>query len=619
MLDKPIDKEKLYLCILLILLGAYTLFLAAAYTNSPIILGVLANIILLFLLIFVCKLKKVHLSAFEVIICVSFISIWFIYYIYSLKTRNFIYYSDYGNYYNRQLEYETVFQTGFFNGIKYIQNSIMNEDYTCFINIFVEPFFGFTNRTGNAFVASCAILIIPFLYFCITIWLHLLISKYKILRRRSFFVLSFSFASCFPLMHRSLIWGQPDLFGLIFVFLIMITLLGYDFTEINYKIMASVLVITAMLLITRRWYMYWIVSFFCSYAAIILMRQMVIRQWEKARIIFTHLLFYGVFCVSVLFLLFWPMFSRILGFNYSKSYSEYMLGGFKGELLNQAEYIGILTIIILLFAAAMSIIRRQCRAFCLLACMSAFINILLFTRVQNMGYCQSLIMVPCYILLGVVACFVIVSLNKKSVFITGFIVLTSCIYFNLFMNMGGKASNSKLVSDAYLQVRNREDDIEQIKKINYWIKENCDNGDNTVYMIPHGYPYNPDMFRNIGLPDTTIKEILPYGQAVLGAQPFPIRLLSAKYVLTCEPFCNFSIAYKYNEAFYENLSNDNYKLIETFDMGNGYTFFVYERIIKASMQEVEYYRDYFSEENEQFPNFYDEVFDKFIQENDLGE
>jgi len=54
-------------------------------------------------------------------------------------------------------------------------------------------------------------------------------------------------------------------------------------------------------------------------------------------------------------------------------------------------------------------------------------------------------------------------------------------------------------------------------------------------------------------------------------------------------------------------------------MGNGYTFFVYERIAKANRQEVEYYREYFSEENKQFPNFYDEVFNKFIQENDLGE
>ena len=544
MLDKPIDNVKLYLFILLFLLGAYTLILAAAYTNSPIILGILADIILLFLLLFVSNLKKVHLSAFEVIVCVSFIFIWIIYYMYCLKTRSFIYYSDYGNYYNRQIEYETAFQTGFFNGIKYIRNSIMNEDYTCFINIFVEPLFGFTNRTGNAFVASSAILIIPFLYFSITVWLHLLLNKYKILRRKSFFMLSFSFATGFPLMHRSLIWGQPDFFGLIFVFLIMITLLGYDFTEINYKIMASVLTLTAMLLITRRWYMYWIVSFFCSYATIILTRKMISRQWKEARIIFAHLLLYGVFCISVLFLFFWPMFSRILGFNYAKNYSEYMQGGFKGEIFNQAEYIGILTIIILLFAVAMSIIRRQCRAFCLSACMSAFMNILLITRVQNMGYCQSLIMVPCYILLGVVACYFIVSLNKKSVFIMGYIVLIVSIYFNLLMNTGRQASNNKLVADSYLQVRNRVDDIEQMKDINRWIEENCDTGDNTVYMIPHGYPYNPDIFRNINMPDTTIKEILPYGQAVLGTQPFPIRLLSAKYILTCEPFCNFSIAYK---------------------------------------------------------------------------
>ena len=68
-------------------------------------------------------------------------------------------------------------------------------------------------------------------------------------------------------------------------------------------------------------------------------------------------------------------------------------------------------------------------------------------------------------------------------------------------------------------------------------------------MIPHGEPYNPDVFRNALLPDVTVRGKLSYGAAVLGTHSFPTDLLDAVYVLTCDPFCPLGFDAKINAAF----------------------------------------------------------------------
>ena len=170
-----------------------------------------------------------------------------------------------------------------------------------------------------------------------------------------------------------------------------------------------------------------------------------------------------------------------------------------------------------------------------------------------------------------------------------------------------------IVSKVYMHVPNRED-YEQILDVANWILNNCE-VENEAYIIPHGGTYTPDVFRNASFENIEkMRYLVPYGSAVVGTHKFPEGLLSAKYIINCTPFdsgCVHGIAEKYNNAFLHMLNQEIFEPINTFDMGNEHTIIVYQRIKVITDQEIAYYEESFFEENEQYPEMFEAVWDAY--------
>jgi len=235
--------------------------------------------------------------------------------------------------------------------------------------------------------------------------------------------------------------------------------------------------------------------------------------------------------------------------------------------------------------------------------------IFLFTRIQNMGYHHTLILVPAYLLLMLIGLSGICRLEKKWMLSLSFGVVLGFGVANAAVC--GVTSSEKLpalFSNSAL-IPMQRDDIPQVRAVNLWLTEHC-SAPESAYMIPHGYPYNPDVFRSCDLPDWTISDYLYYGSGVLGTHCFPEGLLLSQYVLTCEPFCGLSLAEKFNSAFFCEIPQKHFIEVKQLDMGNGYTFIVYERIVKADQEEIQFYRDCFAEEDQQFPDLFSGVWDE---------
>lgn len=59
---------------------------------------------------------------------------------------------------------------------------------------------------------------------------------------------------------------------------------------------------------------------------------------------------------------------------------------------------------------------------------------------------------------------------------------------------------------------------------------------------------------------------------------------------------------------------DNYfKLVTSFDMGNGTTFTVWERTVAPTRAEIEYYLSAFAEENAKYPEMFSAVAEGWMQ------
>ena len=537
------------------------------------------------------------------------LAVLFAYYSYNLLTRQFIYYWDYVLYYRMQGGVAYTFQTdGFFYGVVEIVMSVWYNAYSLFNNVFLAAPFAPTPQTPTWYVAVSAAAILPALYWVIALWIKMIEKMLQPKRSDLFFTGAMILCAGFPLMHRALLYGQPDLFGMIFVFLIMLLTMDYDFSKTDFMRYFLIIALTVMVCASRRWYQFWLVAYYACYAIYVLIRSIRGKVWANIK----RAALFALASAIILGIVFLPMIVTFFRTNYAVSYSVYNAGGFPAELKGQARFLGLGVLSLAFIGFVYGIIQKQLRMVTLFALADGLLIIFLFTRIQNMGYHHTLILVPVYLMLMIICLFGACQLEKKwllalsSVFVLGFGMMNTCICaFSSTDNLPRVFSNVALIPP-------KRTDIPQIRKVNRWLVEHCIQ-DESAYMIPHGEPYNPDVFRGCDYPDSSVSHVLPYGSAVLGTHYFPEDLLLAKYVLTCEPFCNLSIAEKYNSAFLSEIPQKHFAEVTRFDMGNGYVFIAYERVKPTDREEILFYKDYFSQEDKLFPKMFSGVLDEILK------
>jgi len=525
------------------------------------------------------------------------------YYAYSLSTRSFLYYWDYVFYYRMQLGVAGNFRSdGFLTPILNVVGSVWYEDYSTFNNIFLAAPFALTPQSANWFVACSAVTILPALYFAIAIFIKQLERMLQPVHRSFFFAGGMAICAGFPLLHRSLLYGQPDLFGLVFVFLILSLTFDYRFEKTEPLRFLLLIVLTVMTCASRRWYLFWLAAYYGCYGLAILIGEIRARRWRSILRAVLFCLTAAILVSAVLF----PMIKRVLQTDYAGDYSFYNSGGFLFELKNQAGFLGAGILILLLGGILAGLIYKEARRTCLLALGQGLLAMLFFTRIQNMGYHQSLILVPAYLILLLLCLWGICQRKRNGVYVCaaalslGFCAANTVVCASM---------NEGMIPAPFSQtslVLPKRDDIEQVRAVDRWLEEHCLETD-TVYMIPHGYPYNPDVFRCCNLPDQTMISRMYYGSAVPGTHTFPVGLLTSKYVLTCDPFCDYGIADKYNSAFLSEIPQGHFTEVRRFDMGNGYVFTVYQRIKPTDREEILFYLEYFQQEDALFPEMFSGV------------
>lgn len=590
---KKIDKlDKLLFTFFSVAL-VLSLVLGLVGFNVLIFLSIAANLFLIMIFKYLIKRFNIKFSTKEKIFIILLIILLYTFYIISILTRKFIYYMDFSCYYNLQNELSDAFGISLFRGIRYFGGGTWSGEYGTFLSFFVEIFYKFSSKTINAYLISCVLIFIPY----IILSFSLLIKK---MCNNKVFIPSLLIFILMPILHSTFIMGQPDIFGMVFVFLIIFLTIDYNFKKIEFDRLLLLLILTFALIITRRWYMYFVIAYYIIYVIKIL-----IENKKDFKIIITNGFKFAIISILFIGILLFPMFKNILINNYSSSYSFYLGNGFIGELKNQVLHLGILNLIIIMFGIVMGIKNKNTRLNSVLAIVGYFIIIYLFTRIQNMGLHHSLLLIIFYIY------FEIILLNyfikNEMEFFCYIIILTLLINFSMGIY---RINDTKIFTNVPISVSDDEN-YKEIKNIAKWLKDKL-NSENRAYMITHNNMINPDKFRNIFKPDNTISSYLPYGSSIIGVHLFPGDLLTAKYVITTTPFDATSIEYKYNEVFNGLVNENKFKLIKKFDLKNNYQLLIYERIIPYDNNEIKLYKDALKEESEKYKNLYENVLNEYL-------
>ena len=567
--------------------------------------SIAVNIFLIEIIRYIRKKLDIKISTKEKIFLTITILLIITYYICSIFTRKFIYYWDFACYYNIQLQSIETFKQGLIEGVKYFIGSTWSGEYGNFLSFFPQVLYQFTNKSINSYMISFILIFIPYVLYSFIILLKT-IEKNIVLKTKEknyLFYLSVITLSLFPLLHGVLVLGQPDFFGLTFIFLIISITLKYDFKKIELDRLIIIFLLTFMLTICRRWYIYWIITYYVIYIGNILITN--IKNKKDLLKIIKNIIIYGIVVIIIYLITLFPFIKNVLLSNYSSSYSFYSAGGPLTELGYQLNHIGILVFMLIVSGLIYGIINKEYRRYTISAIIQYLLIIILFTKIQSMGLHHSLQLLILYFygLYMFIICILNNKKNKLLLIIFSTIIVSNFIFSNTNIN-------TKLFTDIKLKVQDDEN-YDSIEKIVKWLDKNLDEN-NRGYLITHNNTINPDKLRNFKTPISNTKKYLPYGSAVIGVHKFPLELFTAKYVMTTSPFESISVEEKYNEVFKKLVEEKKFKLVKEQKLKNNITFEIYERVEEVTEEEKNEYIEILKEESKEFKNLYEDVINSYI-------
>ena len=586
------------------------------------------NLALFACVLLVLRVAGVKFDLFHKAVIVGLWAAALLYFFWALDRRSFVYIWDYFNYINKQYSAEAAFLQGPAAGFQYIFGSFA-EDYTNFITLFLDFPFCLSDRTGDSFAFCQVFNILPML---LVLLAGLTIKVGQMLRVKNrfwYFLMGFSWCITFPFLRMSAMLGQPDWFGLIFGFSILLLTLDFRFESLQPVRFCLLFAATAAIILSRRWYLYLVVGYYFAYAALVLVSSVrTARAGQKPQALMQvrNLVLFGLMSMVAMLILLWPMVRKILGFDYAGRYAYYNFGGIALELAAQTLRIGLLNFILiglgLWFAA-----KRRLPALPCLAGAELLISLLLFIRVQNSGSHQMLLFLPGWLLLFLTGAAALAEGIQKHrnlklfywVFTLVFAVSVRCSPLTVVAMPGFLVDHFPLEATSEFVRLDKliydRKDLPQIKAIANWIDTHCAEGE-LSYMIPHDMLYCPDHFKNCLLPETPINDKLAFGFSVPGTHNFPMQFFEAKYVLTADPFPqtfvgNGELSHRWNDRFLA-VREEYFTQEATFDMGNGTTFTIWRRTASPTRAEVEYYLSAFKEEDAKYPEMFSEIAESWL-------
>ena len=620
-------KTALVLAAAAVLLAVFALAAPGSKFFFPLV-SLWCNLALFACVLLVLRVAGVKFDLFHKAIIVGLWAAALVYFFWALGRRSFVYIWDYFNYISKQYSAEAAFLQSPAAGFLFIFGSFA-EDYTNFITLFLEFPFCLSDHTGDSFAFCQVFSVLPML---LVLLAGLTIKVGQMLRVKNrfwYFLIGMTWMVTYPWLRMSAMLSQPDWFGLIFGFSILLLTLDFRFEKLEPVRFCLLFLATAAIILSRRWYLYFVVGYYFAYAVLVLVSSVRIAragQKKQALLQVRNLVLFGLMSMVAMLILLWPMVRKILGFDYAGRYSYYNFGGLTLELVAQALRIGLLNFILiglgLWFAA-----KRRLPALPCLAGAELLISLLLFIRVQNSGSHQMLLFLPGWLLLFLLGAAALVEGIQKHrdlklfywVFTLVFAVSVRCSPLTVVAMPGFlvdyfplKAASEFVRLDKLIYDRK---DLPQIKAIANWIDTHCAEGE-LSYMIPHDMLYCPDHFKNCLLPEMPINDKLAFGFSVPGTHNFPMQFFEAKYVLTADPFPqtfvgNGEMSHKLNERFLA-VRDEYFTQEATFDMGNGTTFTIWRRTASPTRAEVEYYLSAFKEEDAQYPEMFSQIAESWL-------
>lgn len=525
--------------------------------------------------------------------------------------RQTVYSDDAINYFAKQtLLFGSFGQSGFY-GIHVLLESLLTADYKMFMNLFISVPYLFTGRSINAFMVCYAITCFVPMWFALLMGAKYLAQQLPACHTALYYPLCMAVMVLWPMFLWPATHGMPDAFGLTFAAVIALLCADYRFETLPWPRLLAIFAATFALILTRRWYMFWILAFYAVYVLAVLVgavRRKTLGSTLK------HMLLFGVPSAVIIVGALLPTFKTILTTDYADIYGAYYGGGFGNNCLGQLRTQGLIWLVLCAVGLVWLLYCRSTRAQAIVAAAASLGAMVLFTRTQSLGDHQSLILAPFYLLMLFGLCAKLTQQKAKPWLrnaAAGVLAVFLVVNFGNALRLPGKNVQTLALSSESLDLTRRTD-LAQMRAVTDFVLEHCTE-DQTVYINMDSNGYSGTTFAYSDPAHPQLQTMILWESSVPSTHGFPTGIWTSEYVMVTDRVDEGGIVGPINAALRtQSPAAVHYEYVTEFPL-DGITLYCYRRTARPDAEEADYFKQVFAEYDARWPEIFSQRIDEYMQ------
>lgn len=525
--------------------------------------------------------------------------------------RQTVYSDDAINYFAKQtLLFGSFGQSGFY-GIHVLLESLLTADYKMFMNLFISVPYLFTGRSINAFMVCYAIACFVPMWFALLMGAKYLAQQLPACHTALYYPLCMAVMVLWPMFLWPATHGMPDAFGLTFAAVIALLCADYRFETLPWPRLLAIFAATFALILTRRWYMFWILAFYAVYVLAVLVgavRRKTLGSTLK------HMLLFGVPSAVIIVGALLPTFKTILTTDYADIYGAYYGGGFGNNCLGQLRTQGLIWLVLCAAGLVWLLYCRSTRAQAIVAAAASLGAMVLFTRTQSLGDHQSLILAPFYLLMLFGLCAKLTQQKAKPWLrnaAAGVLAVFLVVNFGNALRLPGKNVQTLALSSESLDLTRRTD-LAQMRAVTDFVLEHCTE-DQTVYINMDSNGCSGTTFAYSDPAHPQLQTMILWESSVPSTHGFPTGIWTSEYVMVTDRVDEGGIVGPINAALRtQSPAAVHYEYVTEFPL-DGITLYCYRRTARPDAEEADYFKQVFAEYDARWPEIFSQRIDEYMQ------
>ena len=397
--------------------------------------------------------------------------------------------------------------------------------------------------------------------------------------------------------------GYVDIIGIVWIGILLNLTLEWKCEMLTVKMDLLLAVISVLLLLSRRWYAFYIVGFYLSFGVRVIINTVELKKLCWNKIVCTGinlLLIAGCSCLLIA-VCNRDVFGTFFAGNYTEAYTAYRTQTTFEDFKNGFQELGYLFCMIAMVGFWKLSSARERMNVIVQVFVPPFAACILFGRVASMGIHHMYLLIPHLVILEGIGIYEVVNLvrRKKLICIITLIVITMNAIVSFFPiltaikgNIGSNIRKYPEKMEYEQMIRDAASDLSELK--------------GTVYICGEGEDFSMELFNRCLLPEVESAVPNMFVSSIVDLRDgFPSQAFMADYIVVREPYkTGFSdiqqVTYQISEMLLHSESvSDYYQVYKKYNLGSGGDCFKVYKKIKPLHPDV------ISEVSHKISEFYD--------------